>query len=44
VFLPDSPVVKPELYKVKKEQEKIDFDEILNRAMDSIEVVEIKAE
>ena len=44
VFLPDSPVVKPEFYKVKKEQEKIDFDEILNRAMDSIEVVEIKAE
>lgn len=44
VFLPDSPVVKPELYKVKKEQEKIDFDEILNRAMESVEVVEIKAE
>ena len=44
VFLPDSPVVKPELYKVKKEQEKIDFDEILNRSMESIEVVEIKAE
>ncbi len=44
VFLPDSPVVKPELYKVKKEQEKIDFDEILNRAMETVEVVEIKAE
>ncbi len=43
VFLPDSPIVKPELYKVKKEQEKIDFDEILDRAMESIEVVEIKA-
>ena len=44
VFLPDSPVVKPELYKVKKEQEKIDFDAILDRAMESVEVVEIKAE
>ena len=44
VFLPDSPVVKPELYKVKKEQEKIDFDEILNRAMETVEIVEIKAE
>ncbi len=44
VFLPDSPVVKPELYKVKKEQEKIEFDAILDRAMASIEVVEIKAE
>lgn len=44
VFLPDSPIVRPELYKVKKEQEKIDFDEILDRAMETIEVVEIKAE
>lgn len=44
VFLPDSPVVRPELYKVQKEQNKIDFDAILDRAMESIEVVEIKAE
>lgn len=44
VFLPDNPVVKPVLYKVKKEQDKIDFDAILERAMQSIEVVEIKAE
>ncbi len=44
VFLPDNPVVKPDLYRVKKEQAKIDFDEIINRAMQSIEVVEIKAE
>lgn len=44
VFLPDSPVVRPELYKVLKEQQKIDFDAILDRAMESIEVVEIKAE
>lgn len=44
VFLPDSPVVRPELYKVLKEQEKIDFDAILDRALEQIEVVEIKAD
>lgn len=44
VFLPDSPVVRPQLYKVLKEQEKIDFDAILDRAMESLEVVEIKAD
>ena len=44
VFLPDSPVVRPELYKVKREQDKIDFDAILERAYQSIEIVEIKAD
>lgn len=44
VFLPDSPVVRPEFYKVKREQDKLDFDAILDRAMQSIEVVEIKAD
>ena len=44
VFLPESPVVRPELYKVLREQNKLDFDAILDRAMDSIEVVEIKAD
>ena len=44
VFLPESPIIKPELYKVKREQDKIDFDAILNRAMETIEIVEIKAE
>lgn len=44
VFLPDSPVVRPELYKVLKEQEKIDFDAILDRAMEQLEVVEIRAD
>ena len=41
VFFPDNPIVKPELYKVKKEQEKIDFDDIIERAMQSVEVVTI---
>lgn len=44
VFLPDSPVVRPQLYKVLKEQDKLDIDAILDRAFDSIEVVEIKAD
>ncbi len=44
VFLPDNPVVKPVLYKVLKEQQKLDFDAILDRAMESVEIVEIKAE
>lgn len=44
VFLPDNPVVRPVLHKVLREQNKLDFDAILNRAMESIEVVEIKAD
>jgi hypothetical protein len=42
--LPESPVVRPVLHKVLKEQNKLDFDAILDRAMESIEVVEIKAD
>ena len=44
VFLPESPVVRPVLHKVLKEQNKLDFNAILDRAMESIEVVEIKAD
>lgn len=44
VFLPDSPVVRPQLHNVLREQNKLDFDAILDRAMESIEVVEIKAD
>lgn len=43
VFLPESPIVRPELYKVKREQDKLDFDAIIDRAMETLEVVEIKA-
>ena len=39
VFLPESPVVRPVLHKVLKEQNKLDFDAILDRAMESIEIV-----
>ncbi len=41
VFLPDNPVVKPDIEKVKKEQSKIDFDAIIDRAMKSLETVDI---
>ena len=41
VFLPESPIVRPELKNVLTEQNKIDFDGIVDRAMKSIEVVEI---
>ena len=44
VFLPENPITKPELEKVLIEQNKIDFDDIIARAMQSIEVVEIKPE
>lgn len=43
VFLPDNPVVRPNLYLTKKEESKIDVEAILSRAMDSLEVVEIVA-
>ena len=42
--MPDNPVVKPVLFKVKKEQDKLEFDAILDRAMQSVEIVEIKSE
>ena len=41
VFLPESPIVRPKLYLTKKEQEKIDFDAIIDRAFNSLEIVEI---
>lgn len=41
VFLPESPVIKPDLHLVKREQEKIDFDAIIERALDSVEIVHI---
>ena len=44
VFLPDSPVTRPELNKVLAEQNKIEFDAIIERAMETIEVVEIEAD
>lgn len=42
VFLPENPIIKPKLEKVKFEQSKIDFSGIIDRAMQSVEIVEIE--
>lgn len=44
VFLPDNPVIRPDKQKVLREESKIDFDAIIQRAFESIEVVHIKAD
>ncbi len=41
VFLPESPVIRPKLSDTISEQNKIDFDAIIDRAMQTIEIVEI---
>ncbi len=42
VFLPENPIVRPELEKVLKEESKIDFNELIKESLESIEIVEIK--
>lgn len=44
VFLPDSPVVRPRLYEVLEQEQKLDFDGLIERAMESLEIVEIRPE
>ena len=44
VFLPENPVVRPDLQKTIKQQQRIDFDAIIERAMQTLETVEIKAD
>lgn len=44
VFLPENPVIRPDMAKVLREQSKIDFDAIIERALESVEVVQIKAD
>ncbi len=44
VFLPENPVVHPDLEKTKKQQSRIDFDKIIEEAMQTLEIVEIKAD
>lgn len=39
VFLPDSPVIKPKLEKVLKEESKLDVEELIKITLDSIEKV-----
>ena len=44
VFLPENPVVHPDLQKTLKQQKRIDFDAIIDRAMQGLEIVEINAD
>ena len=41
VFLPDNPVVRPKIDKVVIQQNRIDFDGIIDRALKTVEVIEI---
>lgn len=44
VFLPDNPIVRPTLEKTLKQQDRIDFENIINRALEKIEIVEVLAD
>lgn len=41
VFLPKNPIIKPKLNKVKQEEDKLDIVNLINEALDNIEIVEI---
>lgn len=42
VFLPDSPVIKPKLEKVKKEESKLNIEELIDEVMKNIELVTVE--
>lgn len=42
VFLPDSPVIKPRLEKVLKEESKLDVEALINECMESIEKIVVE--
>ena len=41
VFLPKNPIIKPKLDRVKKEEEKLDLESLINQALDSVEIIEL---
>jgi len=41
VFLPKNPIIKPKLDKVKKEEDKININELVDNALKNIEIIEI---
>lgn len=41
VFLPKYPVIKPSLKKVEIEESKLDIDQLVKEALNSIEIIEI---
>lgn len=41
VFLPKSPLIKPKIYLVEKEENKIDIEFLINQALEKIEIINI---
>jgi thiamine biosynthesis protein ThiI len=41
VFLPKNPLIKPKLRKVALEENKLQVDELINEAIDNLEVVDV---
>ena len=42
VFLPKNPVIKPHLEKAKKEENKLKIDELIEKAINNLEIIEIE--
>lgn len=42
VFLPKHPVIKPKIYDVLKEEEKLDIDDLIKKSLDSLEIIEVE--
>ncbi len=41
VFLPKNPVIKPHLDKAKREENKLDIEKLINKAIENLEIIEI---
>lgn len=42
VFLPKHPVIKPKMYDVLKEEEKLNIDDLIKKSLDSLEIIEVE--
>lgn len=42
VFLPKHPVIKPKIYDVLKEEEKLNIDDLIKKSLDSLEIIEVE--
>ena len=42
VFLPEHPIIKPKLDKVRKEESKLDIEGLIADAIENVEIIEIK--
>ena len=41
IFLPKFPVIKPKMEKVLKEEAKLDVEQLIEKAMEQIEIIEV---